>query len=313
MGIRSTLRQKAATLYRGHIEPSVTLAIRGRPRLDVSTLRTFGDYRRCLDVMTARHDRWVRSEWFRETTDRHRLKGYCAACRGWKRFSIDYGLCSEFEGHRIPWWRETLTCPTCRLNTRMRLSTHLLEDNLRPSPDARIYLTEQITSLYARTARRFRNVVGSEFLTDGTPRGEVNEAGIRREDVTSLTFPGASVDFILSLEVLEHVPDFKAALREFARVLRPGGTLLLTAPFQAQERNLVRARISQDGHVEHLEAPEYHGDPLSLHGCLCFYYFGWELVEDLQTAGFADVAAYMCWSRDLAYLGANPVQFVARR
>ncbi len=313
MGLRSTLRQQAATLYRGHIEPGVTLAIRGRPRLDVSTLRTFGEYRRCLYVLTARHDRWLRSEWLREETDHHRVKGYCAACRGWRRFSIDHGLYSEFDGQRVPWWRETLTCPTCRLNNRMRLSLHLLEDHLRPSPDGRIYLTEQITSLYARVARRFRNVVGSEFLTDGTPRGEVNAAGIRREDVTTLTFPDASFDFILSLEVLEHVPDFKAALREFARVLRPDGALLLTAPFHAQERTLVRARLGQDGHVEHLEAPEYHGDPLSAQGCLCFYHFGWELVGDLQTAGFSDVAAYMCWSRDLAYLGASQVQFVARR
>jgi SAM-dependent methyltransferase len=194
----------------------------------------------------------------------------------------------------------------------MRLSVHLFEDLLKPALGARIYLTEQTTSLYARIGERFPQVVGSEFLRDGTLPGETNAKGIRREDLIALTFPDASFDFIVSLEVLEHVPDYKIALRECARVLRPGGTLLLTAPFHGGEQNLTRARIGQDGEVEHLEPPEYHGDPLSSEGCLCFYHFGWELLADLRAAGFRDVTAVMCWSRELGYLG-DQVQFIACR
>jgi SAM-dependent methyltransferase len=41
----------------------------------------------------------------------------------------------------------------------------------------------------------------------------------------------ASLDFALCTQVLEHVPDPGLVLRELARVLRPGGILLLTAPF----------------------------------------------------------------------------------
>lgn len=40
-----------------------------------------------------------------------------------------------------------------------------------------------------------------------------------------------SVDTVLSTEVLEHVPDPRALVDEMARVLRPGGKLLLTVPF----------------------------------------------------------------------------------
>ncbi len=312
MGIRSILRRKAGTLYRGYIEPRVTLTVRGRPRLDVSTLRTFAEYRQRLERITKSHVGWLRSEWFGGKPDQNRLRGYCAACRAWTRFSVGHRLCSEVDGRSVPWWRETVTCPGCLLNTRMRLSVHLFEDLLKPGPDARIYLTEQTTSLYARIAGRFPQVVGSEFLRDGTLPGEVNAVGIRREDLIALTFPDASFDFIVSLEVLEHVPDYKTALRECARVLRPGGTLLLTAPFHGGEQNLIRARIGQDGEVEHVEPPEYHGDPLSSEGCLCFYHFGWELLADLRAAGFRDVAAFMCWSRELGYLG-EQVQFVARR
>ena len=49
-------------------------------------------------------------------------------------------------------------------------------------------------------------------------------------DITAIPVPDESFDVILCTEVLEHVPEPIAAIREFARILRPSGTLLLTAP-----------------------------------------------------------------------------------
>ncbi len=45
-----------------------------------------------------------------------------------------------------------------------------------------------------------------------------------------IPLPEASLDSILCTEVLEHVPDPRAVWREFARVLKPGGKVLLTTP-----------------------------------------------------------------------------------
>ena len=50
-------------------------------------------------------------------------------------------------------------------------------------------------------------------------------------DITSIPVPPASFDVVLCSEVFEHIPDPVAAVREFARVLKPGGMLILTAPF----------------------------------------------------------------------------------
>lgn len=50
-------------------------------------------------------------------------------------------------------------------------------------------------------------------------------------DITNIPEPDASFDAILCSEVLEHLPDPLAALQEFARLLKPGGILILTAPF----------------------------------------------------------------------------------
>jgi SAM-dependent methyltransferase len=52
-------------------------------------------------------------------------------------------------------------------------------------------------------------------------------------DGMRLPFRDRAVDTVLSFEVLEHVPDPDACVREFARVLRPGGRVLLTVPFVA--------------------------------------------------------------------------------
>jgi SAM-dependent methyltransferase len=50
-------------------------------------------------------------------------------------------------------------------------------------------------------------------------------------DITAIPEPDGSFDVILCTEVFEHIPDPPAAVREFARLLRPGGELILTAPF----------------------------------------------------------------------------------
>jgi ubiquinone/menaquinone biosynthesis C-methylase UbiE len=42
--------------------------------------------------------------------------------------------------------------------------------------------------------------------------------------------PDASIDLLLNIEVMEHVVDAARVVREFTRVLRPGGVLLITTP-----------------------------------------------------------------------------------
>lgn len=50
-------------------------------------------------------------------------------------------------------------------------------------------------------------------------------------DITNIPEPDASFDAVLCTEVLEHLPDPIRALDELARLLRPGGMLIVTAPF----------------------------------------------------------------------------------
>ncbi|HEX6420594.1 MAG TPA: methyltransferase domain-containing protein [Acidimicrobiales bacterium] len=61
-------------------------------------------------------------------------------------------------------------------------------------------------------------------------------SGCARGDATRLPFPDASFDRIIAAEVLEHIDDDAAAVRELVRVLRPGGTIAATVPAFLPER-----------------------------------------------------------------------------
>jgi ubiquinone/menaquinone biosynthesis C-methylase UbiE len=50
-------------------------------------------------------------------------------------------------------------------------------------------------------------------------------------DITQIPEPDQSFDAVMCLEVLEHVPDPIAALREVSRLVRKGGRLIVSAPF----------------------------------------------------------------------------------
>jgi len=53
---------------------------------------------------------------------------------------------------------------------------------------------------------------------------------IQRVTGTTLPFPDASFDVVVSFDVFEHIPDSDAHLVEVRRVLRPGGSYLLQTP-----------------------------------------------------------------------------------
>ena len=228
------------------------------------------------------------------------FSGYCAVCGDDSEFTVDY--LHGFGGR--PNYRERIVCPTCRLNGRMRASIHLLETTLHFAPNDQIYITEQMTPLFSALRQRFPSIVGSEYLSDGTRPGCVNTTGIRHEDMTKLSFANGIFDAVLSFECLEHVPNYKVACSECRRILRSGGRLFLTAPFRLDSaETITRARLRGDGTIEHHEPAEYHGDPVNKDGILCYYHFGWSLLNDMKAAGFSSASVLVLASPRFGYLG----------
>jgi SAM-dependent methyltransferase len=247
------------------------------------------------------------------SAEEFRFNGYCAVCNMRVGFLVDYRYSELLRSKtRKPYWRERLVCPNCGLNNRMRASVLFIKKFTRKSDV--IYLTEQTTHLFHAVRELYPQVIGSEFLQDGTARGMTNRDGIRHEDATALTFKDNSLDVIASFEVLEHIPDYRRALAEFRRCLRPGGTLIMTVPFQVDlPETRVRAVAEQDGSITHLHPPEYHGDPLASDGILCFYNFGWNFLDDARDAGFSDAWLSFYWSKRLGHLGGYQFVITARK
>jgi len=240
-------------------------------------------------------------------------EGFCYTCSTKRKFVTDYSYAVVFEnGEKKPNWREHLLCPGCGLNNRMRAAIQIFEQLLHGSKQPAIYITEQTTPLFRWLSDQYINVEGSEYLGNDIPYGMCDNRGIRNESLTQLTWEDNIFDVILSFDVFEHIPDYRKALKECARVLRPGGILLFTVPFvSAEEKNMVRAHVTDDGSIEHLLPPEYHGDPVNQAGCLAFYHFGWELLEEVRNYGFCQVEALFYWSRELGYLGMDQKIFGA--
>lgn len=257
---------------------------------------------RGLDAYRIAAEGWIESH---EAVD-----GYCGTCERMTRFAVTVG--GYYGPH--PNLREAMKCPGCNLSNRNRLLHEALKARTRPAEEPRIALLERTTPLFSALQREFPDIAGSEYLGEGKESGTTHAwqgLEVRHESITDLSFDDGSLDFLLHCDVLEHVHDYRRALREAARVLDPaGGTMLCTVPFfmtRVEERELARPR--PDGTIEFFGPPEYHGDGLRPEGILTWHHFGWNLLDDVRAAGFAQAAIGLAYDPFRGYTTNNHPTF----
>jgi SAM-dependent methyltransferase len=183
---------------------------------------------------------------------------------------------------------EFRVCVRCRANLRYALLAEYLRAAYPKIADMDVLELDFSSPL--------RSILGSartytrSFYRDGVEPGTIRADGVVCQDITRLTYADASLDLIISSDVLEHVPDAAAAFRESARVLRRGGAHVFTVP--PRQRTMQRALLEQ-GLIRHLQPPEYHLDPLDAKGVLAYWDYGPDLPETFAASGllFRMVAA----------------------
>lgn len=244
-------------------------------------------------------------------------QGWCDGCESKATFHSDWSFSEYSLRHqaylfnaavyrdwygRVLLFRDQLICERCRLNNRQRGVIFTAKRlGLNPA-DMKVYVYEQTTPFYKTLLKINPRLSGSEYLGPDVPKGAIVN-GVRHEDAMELTYPSDSFDLLISNDVFEHVPDLQASLREARRVLKPGGVLIFSIPFDlSKEESRVRA-VLRNGALEHLEEPEYHGNPLSEKGSLVFTDCGWDVIDRCREAGFTDASMFYYYSPGHALIG----------
>lgn len=154
--------------------------------------------------------------------------------------------------------------------------------------------------------------MGSEYVGPDLASG-TEVKGVHHEDMMRLSFPDASFDVVITSEVLEHIPDWRAALAECARVLRPGGRAYMTFPFLRNTQETRVRAVIEAGAVRHLLPPQLHGDPVRKEGILCFQEFGWDVLDAFKAAGFGEAWAEFAFGPTHGHFGFTSPLIVAIR
>ncbi len=245
------------------------------------------------------------------------LPGYCNICGKLTVFTVN-----------DPNYRENVNCRNCRsMNRQRQLAAVLLSyvsNGASSDPplfakvsdiprETVIWTAETTLALHETLSQHLgRNCISTEFLDPTLASGETRD-GIVHVDMQKTHFGDCSLDFILSSDVMEHIPFPLKALQETYRVLKPGGCHIFTAPFYCHRfKNEQRSVVGDEGEPKHLRRPWYHDDPMHAEGALVFTVFAPELLCQLEETGFE---ARLCFLHSPFHgiLGNNGIVIVARK
>lgn len=235
--------------------------------------------------------------------------GYCAVCNSEHPFVVDFRFAEEVNGKRILNWRERLVCPNCGCSSRQRFIIGKIFEHY--TEDMQVLIYEQASNLFDKIRRTIPEVVGFEYVGDGC-KSKTVICGIDCENICGLSYPDEKFSLVVSNDVFEYTYDYEKAFKEACRVLKPGGKMLFTVPFDGNsDVTLRRVEINENGLV-HTSTPWYHGCPVTGQSPLLVYeIFGWDILDILKQCGFSDAYAKVYYGIEDGYMGYLPLYFEA--
>ncbi len=224
--------------------------------------------------------------------------------------------------------RESGLCKICQSNNRKRQMAFVLLEAIYEATgikftsireftakasqsdkfsDFKIYNTETTGSIH-NYLKDLTGYIASEYLGYEYKSGEVIN-GLLHQNLMETSLEDSSLDLVMSGDVFEHIPDPYKAFAEVYRILKPGGRHIFTVPFYSDRyRDEVRATLSEDGTVNHLLPPIYHGDPIRSEGILVYVIFSMEMLCKLSDIGY-QVRMYNVRNHLKGILGSNSLVF----
>ena len=117
--------------------------------------------------------------------------------------------------------RQDVICDCCRSAPRQRIIAKWAEQNIELLKASKIlYFAPELSMMlwFKKNGIRVTTADLFDMRTD------------LKLDLTAIDLPDGSEDIIFCNHVLEHVSDYKVALSELRRVLKPGGRLIISFP-----------------------------------------------------------------------------------
>ena len=175
-----------------------------------------------------------------------RVRCYCPCCdtklRAWgvARFAERPDL---YDARRYAETPQDVVCPVCGSIPRRRVIAW--------------YLGRHLDLVRGRDVLHFapERCLSRWFARHGVrvTTADLNAPADLRLDLCALNLPDASWDVVVCNHVLEHVADWRKALAELRRVLRPGGLLVCSFPIDPQLASVYEdaSIVTPEGRVEH--------------------------------------------------------------
>ena len=193
--------------------------------------------------------------------------GYCPICESDRMFV-------SYEG----WLRDHYRCMGCFSLPKDRALRKVLNQR---APNWKALKVHEVAPNSRFLQKAAANYSSSQYHPDH-PLGETVD-GIRNENIENLTFEDSSIDIFVHLDVMEHIFDQLAAIREMFRVIRPGGAIFFTVPVHKDKRESVcRAKMDDNGVIDYLLPDEYHSSPVGGGKSLVVWDYGQDFIEKLN-------------------------------
>ncbi len=139
----------------------------------------------------------------------------------------------DFNFHSDSWHPHTV-CPQCQSQVRQRLFWAVIDEHKKYNKenllkDKGILHVAPEENLRRHISKMSKDYKTADFFTEGYQYSGIDY----NIDITDMpTITNETFDCVIVFDVLEHVSDDKKALKELNRILKPGGTVILTVPMK---------------------------------------------------------------------------------
>ena len=164
-------------------------------------------------------------------TNRRELKKHAALLEKLSGRGVQCNICG-WEGRAFAddIWHPATICPVCKSQVRHRMLAATLDGHSNQPELKQTSLLNGKSILHFAPERQLRDRIrqmASRYTTADYDRGDCD---LKLNMSAMPELEDSLFDIVIACDVLEHVPDDIAAMRELHRILKPGGTAILTVP-----------------------------------------------------------------------------------